>query len=308
MGEWDFSTAGPVDDLKWAALKRLVLDAMPASSSKRSYAYALDHFYGWYFLESREAFSKAIVQQFRVFLESAQYSSSTISLHLSALRRLATEAVDNGLMNPQIGAGICRARGPRRLGRRIGNWLGAKEAAALINSTGAQTTKGIRDRAILAVGIGCGLRRGEIAQLTLGHLQLREGRWVIVDLTGKHGRIRSVPVAQWVKNFIDEWCLVACIDSGRVFRAVDKKGRVRSESLTGQAVYEVVKTYSARLGLHIAPHDLRRTFAKLAHSADARVEQIQFSLGHGSITTTELYLGLKQDLVDTPGDRIRLPL
>jgi integrase len=58
----------------------------------------------------------------------------------------------------------------------------------------------------------------------------------------------------------------------------------------------------------IAPHDLRRTFAKLAHAGEARVEQIQYSLGHSSLTTTERYLGLEQDLVDAPGDRIHLAL
>jgi integrase/recombinase XerD len=308
MGELGLVELNAMDDPKWNTLKRFALEAMPALNSRRAYSIALDHFYQWYFSEHRAPFSKAIVQEYRTSLEKSGYAPSTIALHLSAIRRLATEAADNGLMDVQIAAGVCRARGPRRLGRRIGNWLGAQESAALINSTGAATVKGIRDRAILAIGIACGLRRGEIATLTMDHLQMREGRWVVVDLVGKYGRIRSVPMAHWVKQFIDEWCALVKITSGNVFRALDKVGRLKRDSLSGQAVYEAVKTHAARLGLRVSPHDLRRTFASLAHAADARLEQIQYSLGHGSITTTELYLGLRQDLVDSPSDRIRLPL
>jgi len=107
---------------------------------------------------------------------------------------------------------------------------------------------------------------------------------------------------------LDPWLGQAKISSGRVFRSVTKADKLSGQKMTDQAVYEVVKTYASRLGMPIAPHDLRRTFAKLAHAGKARVEQIQFSLGHGSLTTTERYLGLEQDLVDAPGDRIHLEL
>jgi integrase len=56
----------------------------------------------------------------------------------------------------------------------------------------------------------------------------------------------------------------------------------------------------------LAPHDLRRTFAKLAHKGDAPLEQIQLSLGHASIQTTERYLGVKQSLSDAPCDHLGL--
>jgi len=78
--------------------------------------------------------------------------------------------------------------------------------------------------------------------------------------------------------------------------------------LTPQAVYEVARTYGYRAGLRVAPHDLRRTFAKLSREGGASIEQIQHSLGHSSLTTTERYLGLEQDLSSAPGDRIRLQI
>src|SRR5207302_2903483 len=152
-----------------------------------------------------------------------------------------------------------------------------------------------RDEAILAVAVGCGLRRSEIAFLTVAHLQLREDRWIIADLMGKQRRIRTVPIPLWVKSRLDGWLSRAKITTGRVFRSMNKADAIVGGSITAQAVYEIIKTYGFRSGLPVAPHDLRRTFAKLAHAGGAPVEQIQYSLGHASLTTTELYLGLEQD-------------
>lgn len=73
---------------------------------------------------------------------------------------------------------------------------------------------------------------------------------------------------------------------------------------------EAVAMYGKKIGVpKLAPHDLRRTFAKLAHKGRAAMEQIQLSLGHASIVTTERYLGVRQDLQDAPCDRlgIRVP-
>jgi len=296
----------PIDDSGWNKLKQLVLDGVSAEKSKRSYGAVLDHFYGWYFAQPRAVFSKAVVQEYRTALDRFGYAPSTIALSLSVLRKLAAEAADNGLLDPQIAAGVCRIRSPKRLGRRVGNWLTEAQADALIHAPESSTLKGVRDRAILAVGVGCGLRRSEIASLTVEHLQLREGRWIIADLVGKNRRTRTVPIPSWVKKWLDSWLNQAQITTGRVFRSVTKADELSGPSMTDQAMYDVVKTWSCRQGVPIAPHDLRRTFAKLAHAGGARVEQIQYSLGHGSLTTTERYLGLEQDLVDAPGDRIHL--
>jgi integrase/recombinase XerD len=79
--------------------------------------------------------------------------------------------------------------------------------------------------------------------------------------------------------------------------------------LSEQAFYNLVVEYAAALGFtQLAPHDLRRTFAKLAHKGGSGLEQIQLSLGHGSIQTTERYLGVEQDLTDAPCDRLGLRL
>ena len=93
-----------------------------------------------------------------------------------------------------------------------------------------------------------------------------------------------------------------------MFRRVNRGGRVGSAVLSSQAVYDTVATYAVQIGLRLAPHDMRRTFARLARNADASIEQIQLTLGHASISTTERYLGTRQDLADAPSDRVRLRL
>jgi integrase len=107
---------------------------------------------------------------------------------------------------------------------------------------------------------------------------------------------------------IDQWTAAAGITEGRLFRAVDKAGRMTGESLSTQAVYLVVTQGAKKIGLELAPHDARRTFAKLAHKGKAPIEQIQIALGHESIETTESYLGVRQDLTDAPCDHLGIEL
>jgi len=120
-------------------------------------------------------------------------------VRITAVRKLAVEAADTGLLAPELAAGIARVKSAKPKGRRVGNWLSPQQAQALLNARDVAANKGLRDRAILAVLLGCGLRRSEVASLTLKHIQLRENRWCIVDLVGKHARIRTVPVPTWVK-------------------------------------------------------------------------------------------------------------
>ena len=212
----------PSLDANWNRLKALVVDSISARSSKRLYAMALDGFYTWYFAEPRAPFSRAVVQEYRTVLEHRGYAPSTIALYVSAIRKLAAEAADNGLLNQQVAASVCRIRGPRRLGRRLGHWLSASQAATLIQTPEKETLKGVRDQAILAMAVGCGLRRSEIASLMISHLQVRDGRWVIADLIGKSGRIRTVPIPVWTKSRLDIWLGRANVTANRVFRSPTK--------------------------------------------------------------------------------------
>ena len=218
---------------------------------------------------------------------------------------MASEAAAHGGLSPLTAAGIRGVPGARRSGVRTGNWLTLPQAQHLLAEPDPETRKGLRDRVLLGLLVGCGLRRGEFAVLEFADVAQREGRWAIVDLVGKHGRVRTVPMPSWTKSALDAWAAAAGISTGAVLRRVDKGGRVGPGPITPQGVFEAVVGYARQAGLgKITPHDLRRTFAKLAHLGRAPLEQIQISLGHASIQTTERYLGLRQNLHDAPCDRL----
>src|ERR1043166_7130855 len=255
----------------------MVLDGLPSEHSRRAYERALTDFFHWHRGVARPPLNKAVVQRYASELREAGMSASSVNQRLSAIRKLVSEAADNGLLDPQTAGGIRAVKGARR------------------------------DRALLAVLIGCGLRRSEAAGLTFEHVQQRDGRWVLVDLIGKRDKIRSVPMPNWAKAAIDEWSKASGVSEGPVFRAVNKGDRVVGGGITPQAIYNVVVGYAEELKKKgVAPHDLRRTFAKLAHKGGAAVDQIQLSLGHESIQTTEEYLGVEQDLTDAPCDHLGL--
>jgi site-specific recombinase XerD len=297
------------DQRRWEKWKCLALDSVTSPHSKRAYETALDHFDSWYYAEPRPPLSKAVVNAYKVELQTAGFSASAINVRLCALRKLVSEAADNGLIATELAASIAKVRGAPQHGVRIGNWLTRQQAERLFNAPDGCTITGKRDQALLAVLIGCGLRRSEAAALTFNHLQQREGRRVIVDLVGKHGRIRSVPIPDFAEVAIDQWSVASGICSGRVFRPINKGGKLTHESVTAKCIWFILRKYTVELGWpKLAPHDLRRTFAKLAYQGGAKLEQIQMSLGHASIQTTERYLGLKQDLADAPCDYLGLKL
>jgi len=150
-----------------------------------------------------------------------------------------------------------------------------------------------------------GLRRHEAVELTVSDLQRREDHWAIVDLIGKASHIRTIPVPHWVKNLIDDWLQSAGISNGRIFRRVTRAGTVWGSGLTEKAVWHVVRQYARKAGIDkLAPHDLRRTCARLCHQAGGELDQIQFLLGHVSVQTTERYLGCKQRIRNAVNDSI----
>jgi site-specific recombinase XerD len=238
-------------------------------------------------------------------LESRQLAPGTINGRLAAVRRLAYEAADSGLLSPDLAAGIRRVKGPKNLGVRLGNWLTTDQARALWQVPDPDTLKGKRDRALLGVLLGCGLRRKEAAELDVAHLQRRQDHWAIVDLVGKGHHIRTVPVPDWVKSSIDSWLVSAGVSEGRVFRCVCRAGKTWGSGVTERVVWHVVKDCAKKAAIeNLAPHDLRRTCARLCREAGGELDQIQFLLGHVSVQTTEKYLGCKQRLQNAVNDRI----
>jgi site-specific recombinase XerD len=240
----------------WEKLKALVLDSVSSPITKRVDNMALDEFLVWFQQAPRPGFTKATVSAWRVSLEARGLGSSSIIIRMSAIRKLAAEAADNALLAPEFAAGIARVRSAKSVGIRVGNWLSVRQAQSLLNAPDVSTVRGLRDRAILAVLLGCGLRRSEVAALTFTHVQQRDGRWCIVDLVGKHGRVRTAPMPTWVKVAIDAWTSAAGVAEGYIFRPVNRADRVGGERLGEKVVWQMLRQYATAAGVPgIAPHD-----------------------------------------------------
>ena len=195
-------------------------------NSQGLYAHAFDESIGWYCSEPRLAFNRTVVLRYRFFLEQKNLAPSTVNvcLLIAAVRRLAHEAADTGLLSPELAAGIGRVKGAKRLGVRIGNWLTVDQSRALLAEPRADSLRGKGERTILSLLIGCGLRRAELVGLELEDFPVREEHRVIADLIGKGKHIRTVPVAVWANRAVDEWTEAANINQGAIFRRVSRQG------------------------------------------------------------------------------------
>jgi site-specific recombinase XerC len=171
-----------------------VLNSLSSPRSRRNYKFAMEQFITWYCSEPRLALNRAVVLRFRLYLESLGLAAGTINQRLAAVRRLAYEAADSGLLSPELAAGIRRVKGVKQLGSRAGNWLTRDQARLLLQKSDGEDLRSLRDLAMISVLLGCGLRRAELAALEVEDLQIRQGHWVIVDLVGKGGHIRTVPM------------------------------------------------------------------------------------------------------------------
>jgi len=336
-------TTGP--DLR-QVLTTMLCRSVSSDNSRAAYTNALRRFFAW--LDNPEytgpprKLTRATVLEYRETMESENLAPSTVGLRLTAIRQLTREARIAGLIDHDTAESITMIKGPAGRNRRTGNWLNARQAADLILTPPADTLRGKRDRAILATLVGCGLRRNELARLCDSDIGQRDGRWCIVDLAGKGKRMRTVPMPAFAKALIDDW--IAARDrvwkwqafdgqapsprlfvamnnrvpsgattefyrwpSPRLFVAMNNRGLL-GLSMSSNAIYDTVLHWAKAARLPIAPHDLRRTFSRLALAGRADLHQIQLSLGHSSIQTTERYLGTQQDLENAPCDVLGIEL
>jgi integrase len=283
-------------------LRQMVLDSVQSIHSKRNYAKALDDLF--VFCASRPL-SRALLMEYRTTM--GHLSPSTINVRLSAIRKLVGEARRNGMIGLEEAANLTDVPNARQKGTRLGNWLTREQAKELLAVPDRSTLKGKRDYVIIALLVGCALRRRELASLMIEDIQLREGRWVIIDLRGKGGRIRTVAIPIWVKQGIDAWTAAAKIDKGRLLLPLSKSGKIVGDELGDWAIWSVVEQSSKQIGIeHFGAHDLRRTCAKLCRKNGGDLEQIKFLLGHSSIQTTERYLGSEQEIAVAVNDNLGL--
>ena len=282
-------------------LRGMVLDSVASPHSRRNYGKALDDLFAF---SAGRPLSRALLMEYRATMDAL--SPSTINVRLSAVRKMVSEARKNGMLGAEEAANLTEVPNIPQKGTRLGHWLTREQARELLAVPDRTTLKGKRDYVLLAMLVGCALRREELAVLDVDTIQLREGRWVLADLEGKGRRVRTVAIPAWVKQGINTWMTAAGVEDGRLLRAVTKGGKVK-ESMSGWAVWSVVEQSAKEIGIErFGAHDLRRTCAKLCRKNGGNIEQIKFLLGHSSIQTTERYLGSEQEIEIAVNDNLGL--
>jgi len=284
-----------------------VVATLTSAKTQTAYAAALTEFFAW-MAKRGESLSKPLLETWRAELAARGLAVSSINQRLSAVRLLLHQGAERGALPADEAARLASVANLKQQGQRLGKWLTEKEAGRLLGVPDVKTTIGLRDRAILALLVVCALRRDELVRLEMNHLQLRDERWVLLDFLGKGRRRRTVAIPHWVKRILDAWLTASAITEGPLFRIVRKGGKIGpAQPLSEDALYTLVRKCGAAIGHpDLAPHDLRRTCAKLCRKAGGELEQIQFLLGHASIQTTERYLGSQQDLIQAVNDRVKI--
>jgi integrase/recombinase XerD len=283
-----------------------MLSRINNANTRCMYRKGLTDFLTWWKSHRDIPFDRTLVQAYVSHLTESAYSPATINQRLAAIRKLIGEAAERHLLDFSISSRLIRIEGVRRRPVRRHRSLNAAQTEALINAPEPSCSKGRRDRALLALLVGCALRRNEVVQIVVEDIQQRGGRWVLIDVPGSRGRSRTVALPSWVKIAVDAWLRSADLREGPIFRAVDRKGSMTNHAISAQGVLSIVGAYGRSIGLEVKPEDLRRTCARLCHAEGGELEQIQMLLGHASVQTTVRYLGAKQNLMQAPNDRLRL--
>jgi integrase len=256
------------------SLVDLVVNDLPSPHSRRAYRKSIDDLYAFATREDGKIrlITPALLMEWRTTLAST-LSPATVNLRFNAVRTLVRTAARRELMPADEAMQLLDVGGLPFRGTRVGNWLTVQQTRQLLNLPNRKNLRGARNYCIFALLAGCALRVHELAALELSTIQQRDGRWVLADLPGKGGRVRTVAIPPWVKQGIDNW----------------------------------LRQTKIKLGIkHFGPHDLRRTCARLCREQGGDLEQIQAMLGHASLVTTQRYLGTVQNLKNAVNDNLGL--
>lgn len=206
----------PLPETAWFdRLRSAVLNGVTSENSKRSYGLALDEL-STFCRERQQPISRTLILEFRAAMLNAELCASTVNLKLSAIRKLVHEAKRAGVIGGEEASQMTDIPNVRQQGIRVGNWLTKEQAEELLGVPDRSTLKGKRDYVILALLVGCALRRKELAMLDVETIQQREGRWVLAELCGKGRRVRTVAVPVWVEQGVNAWVKAAAVEDGRL--------------------------------------------------------------------------------------------
>jgi len=240
---------------------------------------------------------------------SDNFAKPSAERKLIVVRRLLEEAVKQAVIpyNPAQGVRGYRSKDEQETPHTA---LETEQARDLLRTVSTFSRQGKRDFAILLLLLRTGLRRSECADLRLGDLQEEQGHQVAIIRHAKGDKRRKVKVPVDVMRAINEY-LEACgrSDFGKeapLFVQFRRGDHPRPEGISSQVIERIVKTHSARVGLVLTPHGLRATFVTLALEAGAKLEQVQYAVGHADPRTTERYQKRKLNLDNNAVDFVHL--
>ena len=191
----------------------------------------------------------------------------------------------------------------RETGTKAHTWLSQAQVRAMFGHC-PEGIIGERDRVLLGLLVGAGLRREEAVNLTFEDLKLQpvKGKMrTVLAVKGKSKKNRVVPISDDLANAMDQWG-ERIGHTGYMLRSLGMN-REPGQSISAVALFQLVRRYGGSIGKpDLAAHDLRRTFAQLGHEAGVPIPQISKLLGHASVQTTMTYLNLELDLETTVSD------
>jgi len=276
----------PKPDL--ARLAELAVAPLASPCSRMSYVGYLKRFLAW---AAGKDLRRETIALYVARLRADGKSSSVLAQNMKAIRLLAFEAHQRRLISQHDLGAILSLKTPRPKGNRAGNWLQLEDVKALIALPDRQQHDGLRDACVLGMLVGCGLRRAEVSDMTWDKYQQREGRWCFVDLKGKGDKIRTVPIPQWVADDLERWKRVNPTEGKLIGTS-----RVNVWYIVNRYIKQLAQIEGHEHCAGVAPHDLRRTLAKLMRKAGTPLEQISLTLGHSDLKTTAMYLGIDLEL------------
>ncbi len=153
-----------------AMLRRMVLDSVTSPHTRRNYAKALDDLFAF---SAGRPLTRALLMEYRATMD--ELSSSTVNVRLSAVRKMVSEARKNGMLGAEEAANLTEVPNIPQKGTQLGNWLTREQPKELLAVPDRSMLKGKRDYVILALLVGCALRRNELAELDVETIQQRGG-------------------------------------------------------------------------------------------------------------------------------------
>ena len=243
---------------------------------------------------------------------SKQFLKSALRLMVSGIEQdVKANATPENL--PQVQASLLRLDAMKNAihieqskGEKVHVWLSRAQVIAIMDLCNGDSLEQKRDWIVLGLLLGAGLRREELSQLTFESVKsvpTKTGSRVVLEVLGKGNKYRTIPINAKLAARLHEW--KQTVGGGKIARSLGRSGKL-ADSMSAVSIFELCVKYGNRIGIELAPHDCRRTFAQLGYENGIPLTQISTLLGHSSVATTQRYLNMALDLNSSVSDFVPL--